>query len=377
MSNNTLAKQGDLRSELQLAEKTEESFTGIVSKRVEGLISQGRIDFPPDYSYSNALKSAWLKILETEDLNHRPALDVCTKASIYNALFDMVIQGLTSAKDQVYFIVYGNKLCCQKSYFGEMALAMRVDPSIVDIKSNIVYDGDKFEFEIVDGDYKVVTHRQTLESIDSGTIKAAYCTFIRGDKALNATTLMTYEEIKKSWAMSKMKPFTDKGELKAGTVHSKFPGEMAKRTVINRACKTIINRSGDTWLKKAIEDMEVRQAVYEAEEERKEKANSENFDFLPAKAEVIEEKEEPEPKTAVREKPFNVRTKKESPKASPKLEILKKKKDLVSEEEFYEILGHHGYTDIEEVKESDVEEIVGEILDIHSMNAAFSAGPDF
>jgi hypothetical protein len=188
---------------------------------------------------------------------------------------------------------------------------------------------------------------------------------------------MTYEEIKKSWAMSKMKPFTDKGELKAGTVHSKFPGEMAKRTVINRACKTIINRSGDTWLKKAIEDMEVRQAVYEAEEERKEKANSENFDFLPAKAEVIEEKEEPEPKTAVREKPFNVRTKKESPKASPKLEILKKKKDLVSEEEFYEILGHHGYTDIEEVKESDVEEIVGEILDIHSMNAAFSAGPDF
>lgn len=49
--------------------------------------------------------------------------------------------------------------------------------------------------------------------------------------------IMTWAQIQQSWAKSRSK---------AQTVHKEFPDQMAKRTVINRACKMFFNTSGDS-----------------------------------------------------------------------------------------------------------------------------------
>ena len=63
---------------------------------------------------------------------------------------------------------------------------------------------------------------------------------------------MTMEEIYSSWKMSRQSPFDDHGNLKSGSTHAKFPAEMAKRTVVRRACKPIINSSSDSNLRYSI-----------------------------------------------------------------------------------------------------------------------------
>src|SRR5690606_36842274 len=94
----------------------------VVAERVRHFQERGEIHFPANYSPENAMKSAWLILQETKDRNKRPALDVCTKDSLANALLDMVVQGLNPQKKQGYFIVYGKQLVFLGSYFGTMAV---------------------------------------------------------------------------------------------------------------------------------------------------------------------------------------------------------------------------------------------------------------
>lgn len=130
----------------------------IVTARVREFQNKGELYFPSNYIPENALKSAWLTIQETEDKNKKPALEVCTKESIANALLSMVIQGLNPDKKQCYFIVYGNKLQLQRSYFGSMAVAKSVDIYIEDIYGMVIYGGDEFEYEISKGKKIVTKH---------------------------------------------------------------------------------------------------------------------------------------------------------------------------------------------------------------------------
>jgi recombination protein RecT len=51
----------------------------LVATKIKEFQSSGEIALPPNYSPENALKSAWLKILATEDKEKKPALDTCTK----------------------------------------------------------------------------------------------------------------------------------------------------------------------------------------------------------------------------------------------------------------------------------------------------------
>jgi recombination protein RecT len=94
----------------------------LVTAKVRTFQNNGEIHFPANYSPENALKSAWLTIQETKDRNQKAALAVCTKASVANAMLSMVIQGLNTTKKQGYFIVYGDQLQFQRSYFGTMAV---------------------------------------------------------------------------------------------------------------------------------------------------------------------------------------------------------------------------------------------------------------
>jgi recombination protein RecT len=267
----------------------------LVAAKVQEYMQRGELDLPPNYSPANALKSAWLILQTTIDRDKQPVLASCTKASIANALLDMVIQGLNPAKKQCYFIAYGNQLVCQRSYFGTMAVAKMVDPTIADIVAEVVYEGDEFIYKLERGKKIVVKHEQKLENIDPKKIKAAYAMIIDKNGEVRATEIMTFEQIKQAWRQSPIHPIDDKGNIKAGTTHEKFTAEMCMRTVINKVCKPIINSSDDQRLLQAVRRSEEVAAEVEAEEEIQANANVTVIDIegteAPAEPEQAEEPE--------------------------------------------------------------------------------------
>lgn len=244
----------------------------VVAAKVREFQEKGELHFPPNYSPDNAIKAAWLKLQETADKNGKPALQACTKDSIANALLTMVVYGLTPLKDQGYFIVYGNKLVWQNSYFGNMALWKRVTGSERDPVAMVVYADDEFEYEIVDGEIKVTYHKQKLSNVDPGKIVAAYAILTYPD-GTKKTTLMTMDEIRKAWEQGQTK-----GKSQA---HTNFTAEMCKKTVINRACKIGIKSSDDSSLhlvKEVMKANEEQIAEAAIEAEIAENANQEFID---------------------------------------------------------------------------------------------------
>ncbi len=232
------------------------------------MLEKGTLHLPDDYSAENALKSAWLILQSVQDLNKQPALAVCTQESIINALLDMIVQGLNPAKKQCYFIVYGKTLSCQRSYFGDMALAERLKPEI-EIYHGVVYEGDEFRYEIIRGRKSIVKHSQELDN-QNKAIKAAYCGVLDTSTGEDlGAEIMTMEQIERSWGMSKTYKPDGKG------THQNFPDQMALRTVIRRRCKTIINASSDALLLESVRRSETEVIEAEMDQEVLENANKE------------------------------------------------------------------------------------------------------
>ncbi len=232
----------------------EKSVVDIVSEKVSEFLKSGQLDLPKNYSVDNALKSAYLILNTVADKDGKKVMEdgkltgVCTKASIANAILDMVVQGLNPGKKQCYFIVYGKTIACQRSYFGSMAVAEMVNTAIKDWGFNVVYEGDTFKYGIHNGKASVIEHAQELENIDKLKIIAAYAMALDKDGNPIKTEIMTIDEIHKAWSMSKMKPIDDKGEVKPESTHGRFARDMALKTVINKVAKFIINASSDNAL---------------------------------------------------------------------------------------------------------------------------------
>ena len=224
MANNTTKNQIATKN---VAEKVLARVTAM--QKNEGLV------IPSDYSPANALNAAYLKLQEVKDKKGKPALTACTQASISMALLDMVIQGLSPAKNQCYFVPYGNQLTLMRSYMGTVAAAKRFG-NIKDVFAQVVYEGDLFKYEIIPatGGKIVRKHDQELANVKKDKIVAAYATVITNDGE-TLQEIMTWEEVVAAWNMGS-------GQSKA---HKQFPQEMAKKTVINRICKMVINTSSD------------------------------------------------------------------------------------------------------------------------------------
>lgn len=205
-------------------------ITDEVSNKIEEL-EEGGLVIPENYNYTNALKSAFFALENVKDRNQKPALQVCSKTSIANTLLDMVTQGLSPAKTQCYFIVYGDQLQMNRSYFGTQAVLKRLS-NVKDIWANVIFKDDVFEYEIDGGREKLVKHETQLENRDK-PIVGAYAV-VKTSEDEEVLTVMTKKEIDVSW-----------GQAKTKNVQNKFPQEMAKRTVINRAAKAFINTSHD------------------------------------------------------------------------------------------------------------------------------------
>lgn len=270
----------------------------VVAARIRTLIQDGELRLPPNYSAENALKAAWLTLQEVTDKDGRPALSVCTKDSIANSLLDMVVQGLNPVKKQCYFIVYGKRLVCQRSYFGDIALVKQVLPK-ADVYFGVVYEGDEFEYEFDRGRKRIVKHHQKIENVRPDKIVAAYCVIDPGDGQPAYTEIMTWTQIQQSWRQSKQ--YKPEG---GNTPHHTFPDQMALRTVIRRACKTVINSSSDDYLLlHHMHRSDALAAEAEMDAEVAEQANSEVIDVEPVSVtdapadepEVTQAAPEPEP----------------------------------------------------------------------------------
>jgi recombination protein RecT len=198
----------------------------------------GELTIPKDYVPSNALKSAWLILQNVKDRAGKPALEVCTRESVANALFEMVTQGLSPMKKQGDFLVYGNQLTWQREYTGNIALAKRYG-NLKEIHANVIYEGDVFEYAIdhLTGRKTITKHEQKLENIDNSKIRGAYAVVILTDNTSDMVP-MTIAQIRASW---------NQGAAKGNSgAHQNFADEMSKKTVINRACKLIFRESDDS-----------------------------------------------------------------------------------------------------------------------------------
>lgn len=256
----------------------EKNVTDKVLNRIKDLEAQGNISFPKSYSYSNALKSAYLMLSEATDKNGKPVLEVCSQASVINALLDMTIQGLSPAKKQCYFKPYGGKLQLSKSYLGNIAATKRLK-GVKDVFANVIYEDDDFEyqFDLEIGVKKITKHEQKIENISLNKIKGAYAIVIRENEP-NYVEVMTIEQIRNAW---------NQGYAKGNSgAHKNFTDEMAKKTVINRACKNFVCTSDDSDLlidsinrtnEYEPEDI-IETTKVEVKEEIKEEANKEFVD---------------------------------------------------------------------------------------------------
>lgn len=211
-------------------ELTQKQITSNVATRIEAMKNEGLL-IAPNYSVSNALSSAYYALKNSNSGN---LLEKCTPESVYNALLDMVTQGLSPAKTQCYFVPYGTTVKLTRSYFGTMKVVKQL-PEVKDIYAEVIYEGDKFQIKNENGRKVFVSHETDWMNADN-PIVGAYCIIekIDGEKIL---TVMTKKEIDKSWSKSRNK-----------AVQNEFPQEMAKRTVINRAAKQFFNTSDDNDL---------------------------------------------------------------------------------------------------------------------------------
>lgn len=266
----------------------EETINHVLTK-INDLIGSGQLVLQPNYSAANALQSAWFKLLEIPKGKDKPLIELCTKSSIANALFKMVADGLNPAKNQVYFIPYGQKLECQRSYQGTIAIAKRYG-KLANIAANVIYENDEFTFEIdVETGYKKIkSHVSSIDNI-GGKIKGAYavCTLTDGT---TFAEIMSVQQIQKSW---------DQGIMKGGSpAHKNFEDQMCLKTVISRACKIIINSSDDTALYTTDESDNVdyiANSVHAQIEEDANKGDIINIDNIDnsVEVEVIKLEEEP------------------------------------------------------------------------------------
>lgn len=255
--------------------KMQKGITEAVGKRIKVLEDEG-LALPEQYSAKNALSSAFFTLQKVY------GIEKATQESIANALLDMITQGLSPAKTQCYFIVYGNELQMQRSYFGTVAALKRLT-NVSKVKAEVIHEGDVFEIGSNEDMEMIVTKFEPKFENMNKPIIGAFAMIKLEDGTVNYT-VMTKEEIDKSWQQSRNKN---------NKVQQNFGQEMAKRTVLNRAAKMFINTSDDSdLLTGAINN--TTENEFEREEPKEIQAQEKQADDLIKKA--IQKPEEPEQK---------------------------------------------------------------------------------
>jgi recombination protein RecT len=293
-----------------------------IQNHIATIMEKGSLDVPAGYSPVNAISEAYLILKETETRDKKPVLNACTPESIDLTFLNMVVMGFYPSRKHCYFIPYGKKLTLMPSYLGKVMLAKRLNHNLREITAEIIYEGDVLEVEIKNGRKTIVFHKQQFKAPTFDVIAGAYAMAVDVNGNVIQTEIMTKAEITTSWKQSKQKPFGDKGELRKGTVHFKFPGEMAKRTVKARLCKTLISSAVEpaTMLEEAINEIEIESVEAELENAIAEHAGVISIGFDEEKPEKKPTpKAAPKPRASKRQKPAQ----KKSPDAAMEIDDSK------------------------------------------------------
>lgn len=205
-----------------------------VIDRVTTLCEAG-FTMPPDFNYINAIKATMLMMPEIVDKNKKPALEVCTPASIQSALFESCTKGLDVSKKQAYLVVRGTKLCLHVSYFGHILQVKRLFPNWSPV-AHTIREGDEFEYSVdpETGKMKLVKHVQKLENLDKDFV-GAYM-YIPCSDGTQELYVMTRKQILKAWSKSSSQSLQ---------THKDFDEKMAIRTIINSGCTKVVNATPD------------------------------------------------------------------------------------------------------------------------------------
>lgn len=209
-----------------------------VAQRITDMKHLGEINLPTNYSVENALQAAFFTLTAVDFKKKTPIIEEVSADSVAFALQDMAIQGLSVAKKQGYFINYAGKLQFMRSYHGTQAVIKRLN-GIKDIWANVIWKGEEFEVEYNErGMLCFKSHKPSWKAAtgNKDDIEGAYC-IIEHEDGRQYLTVMTMAEILTSWSQSSN-----------SSVQNKYPQEMAKRTVINRASKAFLNTSDDSDL---------------------------------------------------------------------------------------------------------------------------------
>lgn len=245
-----------------------------VYNKAKKLEESGDLAFPQGYAAHNAMKAAWLKLQNTMYRN-RPILEACTQNSVANTLMEMLVQGLDPTKNQCYFIPRGDQLTLEVSYFGVMAITKRV-ANVREINAQVIYEGDNITYDIIKGRKQNLVHSQAWGNINKENILGAYC-ILEFQDGSEHVEIMTIDEIRQSWSKSKM----NKDKNSEGGTHREYRQEMAKKTVIKRACKPYMNSSNnDDLLSHYIKQTDERAHLASIQEEISTKANQVPVDFI-------------------------------------------------------------------------------------------------
>ena len=205
-------------------------ITEQVMTRLDQIKESQGLSLPKTYNPANALNAAYLAMQKVKGIEHT------TPASQSKALLDMVLQALSPAKDQCYFIAYGNQLQMQRSYFGSVAAVKRIS-GVQKVRAEVVHQGDTFELG-TDDDMDVIVKKFEPQFANQDKPIVGAFALIKTNEG-RFYTVMTKKEIDQSWAQTRQKN---------NRVQQNFSQEMAKRTVLNRAAKMFINTSDDSDL---------------------------------------------------------------------------------------------------------------------------------
>lgn len=211
--------------------QTAKNVGDMVLSRIDTMSKTG-LSLPEGYNVTNAVKATLLNLQEVKDRNGKPALEVCTPASIQSALLEMALRGLSVADKSCYFICRGDKLCMTPSYFGRVKEARRIYPQW-NPRATVIREGDEFIFEIdpSTGEKRLVKHVQKFENLDKPFV-GVYLYAPTLDGSHNELHIMTKAQVMKAWAKSANKSLT---------THREFEERMVQKTIINSVCNMLVN----------------------------------------------------------------------------------------------------------------------------------------
>lgn len=269
-----------------------------VISRINSLCEVG-FTMPKDYQFVNAIKMSMLKLQDLKDKNGRPALQVCTPASVSTALFQMATKGLNAALGQAYLLVRGDQLCLQESYFGKVLMVKRIYPHW-NPNPVVIREGDVFEYSIdpATGRKYVVKHEQKLENMDKDFV-GGYLYLPTGD-----LYIMTKKQILTAWS---------KSSSREQATHRAFSEKMVGKTLVNSGCNMIINSTPEYQMGMDEETNMIENKLPDYEDAEDQTYTSTTTDFIEVEedddvkvVEPVKVEEAVEEKTPVAEAPKDI-----------------------------------------------------------------------